>query len=315
MTKFYSHTHHKTYSQQLISVVIRTRNRHESLCQAIESVIVQQFNQVEIIVVNDGGYAVDDYVSHYLKTQLNIRMVKMGYDFEHHICNYTCEQNKEQDNGKNRIKKQGNLPSRSLVFITIQGDGNRSRAANAGWRSAHGSFLLFLDDDDLIKNYHLKGLMSAMESNPWSGVTFSGYIMQSAGKSCIGEIKQVTLSALSKENLFPFHCALVRKVALEAIDGFDETIEIFEDWDIWLSMALKGFSFTPVNQWSAIYRVHDNGTIYSNPFGSEQDINGRYRVVLKHEADIQKMLNLKDKSSKLIIMLRIILFKIAKTIL
>ncbi|MBF0235371.1 MAG: glycosyltransferase family 2 protein [Desulfamplus sp.] len=297
-------------SSQLVSVVIRTRNRHESLCQAIASVITQKWDPIEIIIVNDGGYSVSGYVQNYLQQQMDIKMALLSNNKEENKKYYLLHR------AVNCLDCSIKSDRKSIIFINIIEGGNRSRAANIGWKNAKGSLLLFLDDDDLLMKHHISGLMRAIERNPWSSVVFSGHVVKKDRENNICcSMKDFSLYALAKENLFPLHCALVRKVALEAVQGFDENMELFEDWDLWLSIALKGFGFTPVQQWSAIYRIHNSSTISNNPFGSDKDIEGRYRVMLKHETDIQKKLLSNKRKSGLTLMLRIILFKIAKNIL
>lgn len=261
------------FKSEKVSVVIRTRSRPKSLCQAIESVLFQTWKNIEVIVVNDGA------------------PVNLG-EFVKFI-------------------------DRGLVtLLSTKEKGSRSHAANIGWKSATGDMVLFLDDDDLLLKNHVKELVTVLRKNPWCSIAFSGALKEDChGKRMLLELHTVDLPALAKENLFPLHCALVRKSAIEAVNGFDESIEMFEDWDLWLTLLLAGFEFAAVEQWSAVYRIHDTSTIKSSPFGSKKDINARWKVLIKHESKIRKSLATTRESSRLRTLLCIFLFKIVKRLL
>ena len=266
-----------------VSVVIRTRCRPVSLCQAVESVLCQTWKNIEIIIVNDG----------------------IPFDFINIFTNdYTIAQLKDL------------MEKDMLKLINTESKGNRSHAANIGWKSSTGDVVLFLDDDDLLLRNHVEGLINCLRKNPWCSIAFSGAIKENCrGKRIPLPIHQMDLVSLVKENLFPMHCALVRKIALEAVNGFDESIEMFEDWELWLHLFLAGFEFAGVEQWSAVYRIHEAGTIKSNPFGSAKDINSRWNVIIKHERQIRKHLAEAETISGLRTFIFVVLFKIMKRLL
>jgi hypothetical protein len=54
------------------------------------------------------------------------------------------------------------------------------------------------------------------------------------------------LNSLVKENLAPVHGFLLRRIAIERAGYFDEQLRCFEDWDLWLRIALHDpFIFIP----------------------------------------------------------------------
>lgn len=266
-----------------VSVVIRTRCRPASLCQAVESVLCQTWENIEIIIVNDG----------------------MPLDFINIFTNdYAIVQLRD-------LMEKGRLK-----IISTESNGNRSHAANIGWKSSTGDMVLFLDDDDLLLRNHVAGLISCLHKNPWCSIAFSGALRENChGKRIPLEMHEIDLPSLVKENLFPLHCALVQRSALEAVSGFDEAIDMFEDWELWLHLLLAGFEFAGVKQWSAVYRIHGTGTIKSNPFGSAKDINSRWNVIIKHEAEIRKQLAAAREISRLRTLISVVLFKIMKRLL
>jgi LmbE family N-acetylglucosaminyl deacetylase/glycosyltransferase involved in cell wall biosynthesis len=254
----------------LVSVIIRTCNRPGAVAQAVQSVLDQTWQGMEIIVVNDGSSIPD-------------------------------------------LPPSPRVPIR--VFTT-QECFNRSHAANLGWKHAKGTMISFLDDDDLFSSFHIENLITAMDKEPWCSIVYSGVIAQDdKGRKTKLPCPEFDLSRLLKENLFPIHGALVRKKALEAIGGFDESLDIFEDWDLWIRLALEGYSFSPVKIWTALYRKHSHGTLEKIPFGTKKDLDARWTVLKKHEDAIQKCLTNKGRMGKIRLKLRKLFFKVAKDLL
>jgi hypothetical protein len=53
-------------------------------------------------------------------------------------------------------------------------------------------------------------------------------------------------------------CAVVRKKAFDAVNGFDESLERFQDYDLWLSIYEKKWKFHFINKTLYQYRILDN---------------------------------------------------------
>ena len=254
----------------LVSVIIRTCNRPGAVFQAIQSVLDQTWQGMEIIVINDGSSRLD-------------------------------------------LPSDPRVPV--SVFTTQEGF-NRSHAANIGWKNAKGTMVAFLDDDDLFSSFHIEKLLTVMDKKPWCSIAYSGVVAQDDdGRQTDLPCPEFDLSSLFKGNLFPIHGALVRKNALEAVGGFDESLDIFEDWDLWIRLALAGYSFIPVKVWSVIYRKHSHGTLEKMTFGTQKDLDARWKVLKKHEAAIQQCLADRGRTGKIRLKLRKFLFKVAKDLL
>jgi len=50
---------------RLVSVIVPTRNRPETLGEARQSIAAQTYSPIEVVVVNDGGRDVQDAISRY----------------------------------------------------------------------------------------------------------------------------------------------------------------------------------------------------------------------------------------------------------
>lgn len=210
------------------------------------------------------------------------------------------------------------LPSSDIPIRVLRTEdrANRSYAANLGWKKAQGSMVAFLDDDDLYTRYHIETLLLTLSRNPWCSIAYSGVIVENEnGLQDFLPLRPMDLSHLFKENFLPIHGALIRREALEAVGGFDENLEMFEDWDLWLRLALAEYGFIPVRAWTAIYRQHGYSTLAQAPFGTDHDLNARWRVIHKYEQEIQNRLARAGPVGRFRLIFRKLLFKVAKDLL
>lgn len=200
---------------QQVSVLIRTRNRPDSLKKAIESVLHQTYEFIEIIVVNDAGQPFEGVLSE--------------LDFQ------------------NRKVKIENLKSNV----------GRGGAANVALGLADSNYALFLDDDDFIETDHLTNLMNRLLLEDESVIaTYSGYKWFDE-KGERSSNKQVEQWQLITDNQLPIHSVLFRldQVKTLAIE-FDSELELYEDWDFWLQLAVKG-RFIHTSGLSAHYHANN----------------------------------------------------------
>src|SRR5206468_863371 len=92
-----------------------------------------------------------------------------------------------------------------------------------------------------------------LERHPEVDVVFgNGFTLSEAGRLGPLEPFVVPLPALDRsdfaarlllENLFAIHAALIRTTALQLPRPFDEALQAFEDWDLWIRMAARGACF------------------------------------------------------------------------
>lgn len=131
----------------------------------------------------------------------------------------------------------------------------RSRAANVGLDEARGDYIIFLDDDDWFLPSHIACLVAALERDPSAEVAYAG-VRCVAGSGRTERVLDLPFDAarLRSGNYIPIHAALFRRSVVERHVRFDETLELFEDWDFWLQLVRRG-PFIHVDQASACYRT------------------------------------------------------------
>ncbi|MBX3615832.1 rhamnan synthesis F family protein [Nitrosomonas sp.] len=199
----------------LVSVIIRSMDR-PTLSEALDSVASQTYPNIEVVIVNAKGH-------------------------DHQKLDEWC----------------GCFPLR-----TIDNDGplNRSRAANIGLHSARGSYLIFLDDDDLFYPEHITNLVAALQNHTnvrcaYAGVRLENYLDQQLQNiSTFNE--PYDQRRLWGRNFIPIHAMLFEQ-SLVTTDhcGFDENLEVFEDWDFWIQLSQHS-EILHIDKITAIYRNH-----------------------------------------------------------
>ncbi len=213
-----------------VSVVIPTYNRVHLLREAVESVFGQSFTDFETIVVDDGS--TDD-----------TRRVVLEYG--------------------ERIR---------YFYQTNRG---RSAARNSGLARANGRYVLFLDSDDLLLPRSLEVLATFLDSHPRVGVAYSNARLCDVKAHDLGAlvIEQPAVTKLGRADFLErlvlnnvvgaIHCAMIRREWLDRVDpfGFDESLEVEEDADLWIRLVVAGCEFQHLNEMTCVYRQHPGNTI------------------------------------------------------
>jgi glycosyltransferase involved in cell wall biosynthesis len=128
-------------------------------------------------------------------------------------------------------------------------------ARNHGWQKSQGDFLFFCDADAVLKNNALELLLSALEQN--SEVSYA-YPSFRWGRKLfkVGEFSADKL----KHGPYIHTMALIRKESFPE-NGWDESINKFQDWDLWLTMLADSKYGIWVDQ--ILFTVSPGGTISS----------------------------------------------------
>jgi glycosyltransferase involved in cell wall biosynthesis len=202
----------------LVSVIIRTYNRSRYLQEAIESVLRQTYDNVELIVVDDGSTD---------ETRLVV----------------------QRHAGK--------------IRYLYQAHAGVSAALNAGITHATGAYLAFLDDDDLWREQLLERTVPVLEvAGNEVGVAYvgsryfigndTGHLIDPGWTGRSGDL----FDALIENNFIPINAVLIRRRCLEAVGGCDPALGGYEDWDLFLRIALAGFAYRYLDDQLALIRLH-----------------------------------------------------------
>jgi glycosyltransferase involved in cell wall biosynthesis len=144
------------------------------------------------------------------------------------------------------IRHLGTIDDPRIVTLRQAVHGERSAARNAGLAVARGEFVMFLDDDDLLRPGALDALVRALRAHP-DAVAASGAcrILQRNGDSVkVYRPAQQHTRVIWRELLFGWWSNsgqnLYRTATIRDIGGFDHALVACEDRRLWLDVAWRG---------------------------------------------------------------------------
>jgi glycosyltransferase involved in cell wall biosynthesis len=130
-----------------------------------------------------------------------------------------------------------------------------SAARNAGIRATTGRYILPVDSDNRIRRPYLTDAVRLLDTDKSVGVVYGDaeYYGERHGHWRVDEF---SLSRLILHNYID-SCALFRREVWEELGGYDERMPYFgwEDWDLWLRAALRGWRFAHLPEVAFDYRV------------------------------------------------------------
>ena len=156
-----------------------------------------------------------------------------------------------------------------VKLIEIKSNNGRSATANAGLHVAAGAYIAFLDDDDVFYPMHLKRTVEFLSSSPTTGAVYTDVYAatQSADVSIPTGYRTIAhdlrfcrpfdKELLFLDNYLPLNAVVFRRNCLKEVGFFDEQIEVLEDWDFWIRMALE-FTFFHLCEVTGEFRVRSD---------------------------------------------------------
>jgi GT2 family glycosyltransferase len=173
------------------------------------------------------------------------------------------------------------LRTDALVRLVSKGRPlSRAAAANFGIDLSQGKSLIFLDDDDLFLEGHLTTLRQALESHPEAVASHTGVrVADATGQEIDVYNKPYAPSEALSHNVLPIHAVLFRREVTQDC-RFDESLEVYEDWDFWLQLSQKG-PFVHCDGVTAVYRAHLGTSGLSLAFDENLQQLGRVRIYEK----------------------------------
>lgn len=193
---------------QPFSIVIPVHNKEDYIDRTLKSVLNQSYPNFEVILVNDGstdssGKICDKYAS----TDFRIRVIH-------------------------------------------QNNGGVSNARNSGIKAASNELIAFIDADDWWDRIYLEEMNALIEHYPDIDIYSAKYATTKNGNIIPGEVffpaheKFILFDLIEKcaeKVRFPIHSSsvIIRKCAIEKVGFFDERISTFEDFDLFVRIALN----------------------------------------------------------------------------
>ncbi len=187
-------------SKPLVSVIIPTFNRGYCLEESIRSVLEQSFIDFELVVVDDGS----------------------------------------TDNTSELVRR---FPAVKLIRLEEKNRGV-SFARNRGVVEAQGDWVGFLDSDDLWEQGKLATQVKWIERHPDLQMVYTDEIWIRNGVRVNPMNKHRKYSGDIFRYCLPLcivspSSVLLRAKVLSEVGGFDESMQVCEDYDLWLRIAKR----------------------------------------------------------------------------
>jgi glycosyltransferase involved in cell wall biosynthesis len=187
-----------------VSIILPTFNRPEYLRSAVDSVFAQTFIDWDLIIADDGS---DERTRTYLRTLVSDPRIKI---------------------------------------IWLPHSGNPGAVRNAALRDATGEYIAFLDSDDLWRPTKLERQIASLRSNNnchWSYTSYdrigeSGELIYPDAQPMAPHRGAIFESLLTLEAEVSTPAVVVERRLLAEVGGFDEAQFLWEDYDLWLRLAL-----------------------------------------------------------------------------
>lgn len=132
---------------------------------------------------------------------------------------------------------------------------------NRGLSLASGEYIIFLDQDDVIKPEFIQLAIQEMLRTGSTGVAVNGHVIDSQG-GIIRRMYRVnkpklTLDSLLKGNqMYTASQVLLKRKLVSDIGGFDIQADQADDWDMWIQQARRG-KLVFLDRDLLCYRLHD----------------------------------------------------------
>lgn len=200
------------------TIVIPCYNQGQYLDESIDSVLKQTYKDHEIIVVNDASTEE--------KTIEILEKAKVKYP---------------------TVKLINHLKNRGL-----------SAARNTGVEAAKGEYIACLDADDKYDPTFLEKMVKILENDQKREIgVVTPWVKNFEANNNIWETSDYDPIAILSHNMLAV-ASIFRKEAWKAYGGYKENMKGgFEDWDFWIGLTEKGYSWKLVPEPLLYYRVKE----------------------------------------------------------
>jgi len=221
----------------LVSIIIPTFNREKELERAITSVFNQTYINWEICVVDNSS-------------------------------------------SDNSVQLINHYDDPRIKLYMIQNEGIIGASRNLGIQKATGKYLAFLDSDDWWSSRKLEESIKFLEQGKANIIYHDLYIVKKESQKFFFKktksrqlLRPIFNDLIIHGNTLVTSSVVMRKDILIKIAGFSEDngLIAIEDYDAWLSLAIKGQKFLKISKTLGFYWAGGKNT--SNPERTLQTIN------------------------------------------
>lgn len=205
----------------LVSVVVPCYNHQGYVQECIQSIIDQDYKNIELLVIDDGS------------TDESAKVVKEMHD----VC-------------RERFVR--------FEFISRENRG-LCNTLNQGLGWCFGKYFSAIASDDIWKPFKIRKQVEYLQVHPDVVAVFGGVVLIDKNGNVLRKIEKPGSfkfrDIFLNKHFLPAPTALVRRLELQAV-GYDPTIRI-EDWNVWLKLSkLNDSRLVALKETVALYRQH-----------------------------------------------------------
>lgn len=210
-------------SQPLVSVIIPCYNHDQFVQDSIQSVIDQDYENIELIIIDDGS----------------------------------------QDNSVLKIQEMMESCKKRFVRFEFRNRGNKGLSAtlNEALEWCEGKYFSSIASDDKMLNYKTSMQVKYLEKHNESVAVFGAVQLIDENDQKLEKIASKARSYSFEDIIMHRHNLLaptqmIRKKTIKDVGGYNANLFI-EDWYMWLLLSREGEIFS-MNETLALYRKHDS---------------------------------------------------------
>lgn len=216
----------------LVSVVVVTYNSAKTVIETLDSIIVQTYKKIELIISDDDSK-----------------------DTSVEICEKWVEKN------KNRFVR--------TKIITHTPNTGTSANMNRAFSEAQGEWIKGIAADDKLLPNCISNFVDYINSYPDAKIVFSRVVgfgnMEAAKQWPWLNVKRFFDNltpfqfriVLSSQNFLPAASVFLKKSVWKGLGGYEESIPLLEDWPFWVKAMSNGYIFDFMDKDTVAYRLSE----------------------------------------------------------
>lgn len=153
-----------------------------------------------------------------------------------------------------------------IRYVRLNANKGLANARNVGISESSSEFIAFLDDDDLRLPGSIDKQLGRLEADERVAICYGQALIGDAQRQLpTGEIYPSECPEgdifweLLEDNFIPMPSVVARKSCLLDAGGFSTSLNLIEDWDMWLRLSEK-FLFAAIAEPVAIHRKANAGS-------------------------------------------------------
>ena len=130
------------------------------------------------------------------------------------------------------------------------------RALNRGFAEAQGTYLTWTSSDNIARPHMLSTLAAALDRHPDVGLVYADWDVIDASGQVTARVQSIEYDRYTLFlNNYVNACFLYRRVCLDTVGDYDDSLRGGEDWDYWLRIS-RYYRLLHVPESLYLYREH-----------------------------------------------------------